>query len=125
MKSEKQLTLLVAEDDDSNFFLVEILLKKKYRIVRACDGVEAVELFKLESPDIVLMDIKMPRMDGFMATRRIRSMNTRVPIIAVTAYAFDRDRRVAYDCGCNAYIVKPINFKQLLDTISCLLPSPN
>ncbi|MDD3108176.1 MAG: response regulator [Alistipes sp.] len=100
--------ILVAEDTDSNFLLVSIILRKEYQVVRAMNGCEAVTLFQSEKPDLILMDIKMPEMDGLTATREIRKLDTAIPIIALTANAFDSDKQKAIEAGCNDYMAKPI-----------------
>lgn len=100
--------VLVAEDTDSNFLLVSLILKKGYEVLRAHNGAEAVRMCREFAPDVVLMDMKMPVMDGLEATRQIREAGSSVPIIAVTAYAYDSDRAKALDVGCDDYIAKPL-----------------
>ena len=105
--------LLIAEDTDSNYLLLSLLLKKEYEIHRARDGREAVRLFRELSPDLILMDVKMPEMDGLEATRAIRKENQTIPIIAITAFAYDKDRQRALSAGCNDYLSKPISADEL------------
>lgn len=95
----KMPVVLVAEDTDSNFLLVSLILKKGYEVLRAHNGAEAVRMCREFAPDVVLMDMKMPVMDGLEATRQIREAGSSVPIIAVTAYAYDSDRAKALDVG--------------------------
>ena len=109
--------ILVAEDIDSNFFLVKCILKNEYELIRAYDGEEAVELFSEVKPDIVLMDIKMPRMNGIEATQKIRSLSEDTPIVAITANAFDSDKQLAKEAGCSDYLCKPLSSKQLRDML--------
>lgn len=106
----KMPVVLVAEDTDSNFLLVSLILKNKkgYEVLRAHNGAEAVRMCREFAPDVVLMDMKMPVMDGLEATRQIREAGSSVPIIAVTAYAYDSDRAKALDVGCDDYIAKPL-----------------
>ena len=111
--AHKTPVLLIAEDTDSNFLLLSLLLKKEYEIHRANNGAEAVRRFRELSPDLILMDIKMPEMDGLEATRAIRRENQTVPIIAITAFAYDKDRQRALDAGCNDYLSKPIDANKL------------
>ena len=106
--SEGKMPVLVAEDTDSNFLLVSLILKKGYEVLRAHNGAEAVRMCREFAPDVVLMDMKMPVMDGLEATRQIREAGSSVPIIAVTAYAYDSDRAKALDVGCDDYIAKPL-----------------
>ena len=84
--------ILVAEDNDSNYILMQYILKKYYEFYRARNGQEAVELVKEDKPDLVLMDMKMPMMDGLEATRQIKELYPDLPVIAVTANAFDSDK---------------------------------
>lgn len=113
-------TLLIAEDNESNYTLFHAMLKD-YNILHARDGREAVELYQRHHPDLILMDLKMPGMDGYEATRRIRTMDTDIPIIAVTAFAFAEDEQRVQQSGFNAYISKPIKPAQLMHTIQKLL----
>lgn len=102
--------LLVAEDNEDNYLLYEILLKNKYVLMHAKNGVEAVDMYKIKHQEIsaILMDIKMPLMDGYQAVELIRKENTQVPIIAVTAYAFENDKQTIKQKGFDDYISKPI-----------------
>ena len=97
------------------------MLRKEYDILHAADGKEAVRLCEEARPDAVLMDIQMPVMDGLEATRQIRSSGSRIPIIAVTAFAYDRDRQRALDAGCNEYLAKPLTGDKLKHTLHVLL----
>lgn len=111
-------TVLLVEDNESNSFLVQSILKDHYKILRAHNGREAVELVKEQKVDLVLMDLKMPEMDGIEATQRIRLFNTKIPIIALTAYAFDSDRKKAAEAGCNSFLTKPTHSDELLAELS-------
>ena len=110
--------ILVAEDNDSNYVLMNYILKKHYDYFRARNGQEAVELAESEKPDLILMDIKMPVMDGLEATRQIKAKNPDLPIIALTANAFDSDRHAAFEAGCNDFIPKPVNAEKCIQTIA-------
>ena len=101
--------LLIAEDNDSNYKLFESLLKKEYLLIHAWDGQQAVQLFHDNRPHLILMDIKMPVLDGYEATIEIRKSSQTVPIIAVTAYAFAEDEARVLRSGFDAYVSKPIN----------------
>ncbi len=101
--------ILIAEDVDSNYLLFYYILKDNYQLIRAYNGQEAVELFQHHTPNLILMDIKMPRMDGYQATAQIRKISTTVPIIAITACAFKEDKEKILTSGFNAYLSKPIN----------------
>ena len=101
-------TVLVAEDENDNFTLMEaLMLNLDINIIRAMNGVEAIEACKYNQIDVVLMDIKMPVMDGYEATKQIRKFLPNIPIIAQTAYATATDKKKAMACGCNDFISKP------------------
>ncbi len=104
----EKATILIAEDTDSNFDLLNAILGRKYRLVRARDGMEAVTMYDEVNPDLILMDIKMPNLDGLEATRIIGQLSAEVPIIAQSAYAYEHDRNAAEEAGCNDFISKPI-----------------
>ena len=108
---------LVVEDIQSNFFLVSSILKNKCQLLHAPNGLEAVEIVRTQPVDLVLMDMKMPVMDGRTATSEIRKFNAEIPIIALTAHAFDADRVAALKAGCDDYLVKPINGAKLMQTL--------
>lgn len=121
IKSLQLRTLLVAEDVDSNFLLMNTVLGKKYKLIRARDGREAVDMYKENHPDLIFMDIKMPYMDGLEATRLIRGYSKDIPIIALTAFAFESDREKAIEAGCNDYLTKPVSheaIEKILDKYS-------
>ena len=105
--------ILVAEDVESNFILLKNLIGKEYTLLWAKDGFEAVEMYKQYHPDLILMDIKMPRMNGLEATHIIRTYSKKIPIIALTAYAFETDKELALEAGCNDFVTKPISEKAL------------
>ncbi len=109
-------TILVAEDDEANYFLLQEWLNELgYKVLRAANGVEAVEMCKTW-PDIelVLMDIKLPRMNGLEATRLIKEFKPLLPIVAQTAFALHDEQYVAIQSGCDDYLSKPINYKSFL-----------
>ena len=110
--------ILVAEDNDSNYMLMTYILKSHYEIFRAKNGVEAVEKAKAEAPDLILMDIKMPVMDGLEATRLIKAAQPELPVVALTANAFDSDRHAAFDAGCDDFLAKPVNADKCIQTIA-------
>jgi hypothetical protein len=115
----KKLKILIVEDDDISYsILVRMLENITSEILHAITGVQAIEVCK-DNPDIdlILMDIRMPKMDGNEATRQIRQFNKDVIILAQTAYGFPRDRDMAIEAGCNDYISKPINYLLLKDLI--------
>jgi CheY-like chemotaxis protein len=111
--------ILIAEDEETNFLFVEAILEDtKAELLWAKNGVDALNLLQGNSDiDLVLMDIKMPEMDGLMATQKIRQFNKEIPIIAQTAYAMTEDKNKCLKAGCNDYLTKPINHRILLSTI--------
>jgi PAS domain S-box-containing protein len=111
LESLKAKTILIAEDEDSNFMLLEeILSVTDWKIIRAMDGVEAVDFCRENADiDLVLMDLKMPIMDGYEATKQIKTMRPELKIMAQTAYASENDKNKAIQCGCVDVITKPIN----------------
>lgn len=113
--------ILIAEDNDSNYILMTYILKKYYQFDRARNGQEAVEKTNSEPYDLILMDIKMPVMDGLEATKKIKESHPDLPIIALTANAFDNDRQIAFDAGCNEFLSKPISSEVCLKTIAKVL----
>lgn len=117
-KENEADTILIAEDMDSNFELLNAILSSTYNLIRARDGIEAVILFNDKKPDLILMDIKMPNMDGLDATRIIRELSPNIPIIALSAYAYKQDTEEALAAGCNDFLAKPLSaakLKQILN----------
>ena len=108
--------ILVVEDNQDNMTLiVDVLLSLDYDVLQATDGVHGVEVAQEEVPDLILMDLSLPRMDGWTATRTIKA-NARlqhIPIIALTAHAMVGDKERALEAGCDDYISKPINLQEL------------
>lgn len=109
--------ILVAEDNDSNFILMSYMLKKFFQFDRARNGKEAVEMVDKAPYDIVLMDIKMPVMDGLEATKLIKASHPDLPVIALTANAFDNDRQLAFEAGCVDFLSKPVTSDHCVSTI--------
>jgi len=112
--------ILIVDDDDISFYLVnEILSSYPFEITRACNGVEAMEFFKSQKNpfDLIIMDIRMPEMNGYEATQKIKELNPSVPVIALTAYAHYQGKIDCITAGCDEFIAKPFNINSLLDTI--------
>lgn len=114
-------TILIAEDNESNYMLFQSILESEYKLIHAWDGVEAVKLFKEHKPQLILMDIGMPHMDGYEATKEIRKISSDVPIIAVTAFAFASDKEKILANGFEGYIAKPINADYLINELAAIL----
>ena len=109
--------ILVAEDEDSNYELVKIVLQKRYRLLRAHNGIEAVTINEDEKPDLILMDIRMPEMNGLDATRIIKEVSSSTPVIALSAYAFEENIRDAKEAGCDEFMAKPFKVENLIDIV--------
>lgn len=110
-------TILVVEDEDSNYELVKIVLQKRYRLLRAHNGIEAVQMNEDEHPDMILMDIRMPGMNGLDATRIIKEVSPNTPVVALSAYAFDEDIRQAKAAGCDEFMSKPFRVEHLIEMV--------
>ena len=110
-------TILVAEDEESNYELVHIVLKKRYKLLRAHNGIEAVTMNEDEKPDLILMDIRMPGMNGLDATRIIKEVSSDTPIIALSAFAFEDNIREAKAAGCDSFLSKPFKVEDLIEVI--------
>ncbi|MDQ6651444.1 MAG: response regulator [Acidobacteriota bacterium] len=119
----KQFLVLVVDDFVDNVVALSLDLQGEgYKVVTASNGEEAVSIASLIQPDIILMDISMPQLDGLAATRKIRENGLRdVPVIAITAFSTEGFRRAAYDVGVAGYLVKPIDFQRMHDLIRRLL----
>ena len=117
-KATGQTIILVAEDDAANYKLFEVMLRKHYALLHAWNGRQAVELYREHRPEIILMDIRMPEMDGYEATAAIRKLSASVPIIAVTAFAYPEDMRRILASGFNGCLPKPVSADNLKRKIS-------
>ncbi len=123
-KPEARPTVLVVEDFEDNRFMMRRLLEMSgYHVVEAVNGQQAVELAGDESPDVILMDLSLPMLDGLSATRKIRERDqlARVPIVAVSAHDSADFHAEALAAGCNEYVTKPIDFDQLIQLLDRLL----
>lgn len=119
-------TILLIEDNAQNSYLTTFLLESKgFAVVTACDGATGIELAKQTVPDLILLDIQLPMMDGYAVASALRNLDAmrHVPIIAVTSYAMVGDREKCLAAGCNGYIEKPINPETFVDEVSTFLPS--
>jgi CheY-like chemotaxis protein len=123
--TKKDYLVLVVDDVIDNLVLISLDLQKcGYKVVTASNGEEAVRVASISQPDLILMDIGMPGLDGLGATRQIKDQPTvqGIPIIAVTAFSTEGFRRAAYDAGFDGYLTKPIDFDRLHDLIRSFLP---
>ena len=118
----KNITILIAEDEESNFLLLQTILKRQCKVLHAMTGKELLEIYKKEHADLILMDIKMPEMNGIDALKEIRKFDKDIPIIMQSAYAFENDMEAARQAGSNEFMTKPINIKEFKSMISRFLP---
>jgi CheY-like chemotaxis protein len=119
-RNDSRPTVLVVEDFEDNRFMMRRLLEMSgYRVVEAVNGNQAVERAASEDPDIILMDLSLPQLDGLAATRRIRAQENsrKVPIVAVSAHDSADFHAEALAAGCNEYVTKPIDFDQLVELL--------
>jgi CheY-like chemotaxis protein len=106
--SDARRTVLVVDDfDDTRLLLRTWFERRGFRVIEAENGMEAIDLVEVESPDLIIMDVQMPYLDGLAATRRIRTQLRSVPIIVVSAYGADQFRELALAAGCNEYVSTP------------------
>ena len=118
--------ILLVEDNEMNRdMLSRRLLRKGFEVVMATDGAEGLVMVQSESPDLILMDMSLPELDGWETTRRLRAMENgrRTPVIALTAHAMSGDREKALEAGCDDYDTKPVDFARLYNKIMALLGS--
>lgn len=116
--------VLIVEDNVDNFELVRFLLERAgYQVLSAVNGLDGVETARREQPDLVLMDISMPEMDGWKATAQMKAEETtrHIPVLALTAHTLPSERKRAIDAGCDGYISKPINVASFEKLVSTLL----
>ena len=116
--------ILVVEDNIDNMTLIaDVLQSLNYNVIQATDGEQGFKVAQTEKPDLILMDLSLPRMDGWTATRHIKADETiqHIPVIALTAHAMVGDKERALEAGCNDYISKPINLKELANKLSGFL----
>jgi signal transduction histidine kinase/ActR/RegA family two-component response regulator len=121
---QDRVTLLIAEDEESNYLLLKTILQKHCNLIRAKTGKEAIEKFNGHGSevDLILLDIKMPEMTGIEALKEIRKINSDIPVIMQSAYVFDSDMESARQAGASDFITKPINLKVLKETLMKYLP---
>ncbi len=118
--------ILYVEDNDDNIYMLQNRLKRQgYDVLIARDGASGVALAQAERPDLILMDLGLPIMDGWEAARRLKSdeATSHIPLIALSAHAMSSDRTQALEAGCDEYDVKPVEWARLLTKIKALLPS--
>ncbi|NKI30864.1 hybrid sensor histidine kinase/response regulator [Croceivirga thetidis] len=118
-------TILVAEDEEANFTLLELWMSKTYNVIHAIDGNDAIEkAMESTTIDLILMDIKMPYLNGIEATKKIREVNKEIPIIAQTAFVMEKEKKEILDAGCNDIILKPIKREEFKKILLKYIPIP-
>lgn len=117
--------LIVEDHEDNRRILRDLLTSVGFELIEAVDGLAGVAAAKAHQPDLILMDIQLPTIDGYEATRRIKAIEglRSIPIIAVTSFALSGDDAMAYEAGCIAYVTKPFSPRQLLSTVRKYLPA--
>ena len=115
MQSPSKKILIVEDNQDNRELLIKILKVKGFLLMEAVDGEDALQKVSVERPDLILMDISIPKIDGYEVTRRLKNQPDfqDIPIIALTAHAMKGDREKALKAGCDGYITKPINIREL------------
>jgi len=116
--------ILIVEDNPQNMTLIQIILRdKSYTLLKAIDGEEALDVAVREQPDLIIMDIQLPKLSGLEVTRRLRQLPAfrHVPIVALTAYAMKGDKERFIAAGCDAYLSKPISTRELPKMIARML----
>ncbi|HEX6587667.1 MAG TPA: response regulator [Longimicrobiales bacterium] len=120
-------TVLLVEDNEDNLIVYRTILDHVgYRVIEARDGEEGVARAKADLPDLILMDVSLPKMDGWEATRRIKADDDtrQIPIIAVTAHALDDDREKATQVGCDGYLAKPVAPRRVVEEVERFIGKP-
>jgi len=114
------MKILIVEDNEDNMELLIQMLEDDFDIIKATDGEEAIQIAQEEKPDLILMDLSLPKMDGWEATRRLKENDElrSIPIIALTAHAMPGDREKALSAGCDGYVSKPIEVDKLMKAIN-------
>jgi len=116
--------ILIVEDNPRNMRLIEMTLRaKNYTLLKATDGEEALDMAMREQPDLIIMDIQLPKVNGLEVTKKLRETPafSHIPIIGVTAYAMKGDKERVIESGCDAYLSKPINTRELPEVIAEML----
>ena len=123
MNAMAKRVLIVDDNEDNRQILIDLLCANGFQVLEALTGIDAVDIAVREAPDLVLMDIQLPGIDGHEATRRIKAIPAlaRTPVIAVTSYALAGDDRKATDAGCDGYITKPYSPRALLAQVKEVL----
>ena len=120
MNEVQMKKILIVEDDETSLYLARFILEKNgYEVIEARDGLEAFDKTSKETPDLILMDMQLPKLDGYEATRRIKAEEklSKIPIVALTAYAMKGNHKKTLEAGCSGYIEKPINTTTFVEEV--------
>lgn len=127
MSEPRRKTVLLVEDNEDNLVVYRTILDHVgYRVLEARDGEQGIELARREHPDVILMDISIPKIDGWEATRRLKAdPGTRaIPVVALTAHALEEDRQKALQAGCDSYLAKPVEPRRVVDEVRRFVGAP-
>lgn len=122
-----ETSVLIIEDNEQNIYLATFLLKNSgYQVIQARSGEEGLVLSQKTQPDLILLDIQLPEMDGYEVVRRLKNQPTtaQIPVVAVTSYAMAGDRETALAAGCQGYVEKPIDPETFVATVTAFLKHP-
>lgn len=128
MKEARKKTVLLVEDNEDNLVVYRTILEHVgYQVIEARDGEEGVHRARSEEPDIILMDISIPKIDGWEATERLKAdgVTSRIPIVALTAHALEEDRAKAMRAGCDGYLAKPVEPRRVVQEVEKFIGPPN
>lgn len=120
--------ILVIEDNEQNMYLTTFILEKHhFQVLQANNGIDGIEIASRQQPDLILLDIQLPVMDGYTVARELRKnpLSAGIPIVAITSYAMPGDREQALQAGCTGYIEKPINPETFINEVKQYLPADN
>ena len=126
--AQKAAAILVAEDNSDSREMLKVLLSSKgYGVIEAADGVQAVEVALTKLPDLIFLDLQLPRLDGLGVSRNLRQHPKlrSVPIVVISGYGTDQHRQSSFDAGCNDYLLKPIDFERLEEILKTFVPLSN
>lgn len=127
MGTDREKTVLLVEDNEDNLTVYRTILEHVgYRVIEARDGEQGVERARSGHPDMILMDVSIPKIDGWEATRRIKGdeATREIPVVALTAHALEEDRERARAAGCNGYLAKPVEPRRVLEEVRRLIGAP-
>lgn len=126
-RPEKEKTVLLVEDNEDNLLVYRTILEHVgYRVLEARDGEEGIDSARTEIPDMILMDISIPKIDGWEVTRRLKDdeETSQIPVVALTAHALEEDRERAISAGCDGYLAKPVEPRRVVEEVERFIGPP-